>query len=100
SEIEYVFRHPALLHDVRMRPLGWAIRRWWNRCEQSRTTSDADHSTVAGLARERPILMFLPNFEQRFEGRIAWCRRRRGVPFTPFERFVIRRSFTFRRVRE
>lgn len=90
-EIETTFSKPVVLYDVLMRPLGWVLRRWWSRCQQQGS------GTSGRFGQNNPRITFTPYFERTFQGRIAWCNRHNGVPLTPLERFLIRRSFRFRR---
>lgn len=91
SEIFETFSKPVLLHDVHMRLLAWALRRWLNRCE----ASTQHHGT--GAAYKKPTVGFAPHFDWSVDGEIAWVKRRGGVPFTEIERLVIWWSFRFRR---
>src|SRR4029453_18804384 len=97
-EIEDVFPRPVILYDVRTRLLGWVLRRWWQRCLQHRANLPNRDQRIAGLRADRPWLVFLPNFENALEDRVAWCRRHGGVPLTGAERWVVRRSFLFRKI--
>jgi hypothetical protein len=98
AEIDGEFAEPVLLYDVWMRPLHWTLRHWWSRCRQKmQPLGGAGES--AGLHTTDALVAFLPAFDRTIQGRTAWCRRRGGLPFTAFERRVIRSSFRFRKVR-
>lgn len=96
-EIETTFSKPTLLHDVRMKPVGWVLRRWWRRCQHSEVVDNA-----AGRAdrfrNQRPRIVFTASFDQPADGRTAWCKRHGGVPLTNWERRITRWSFRFRKV--
>lgn len=90
-EVSTDFARPVTLCDVRMRPLGWVLKRWWQRCELQSSEKPG---------RRRPVLAFSPSFDRTLEGVTDWCVREGGVPLTKFEKFLLRRSFRFRRVRQ
>lgn len=80
-----------VLRDVWMKPLGWAVRRWWNKCVEHASGNMPHGST--------PTLVFTPDLRRPLpEGGII-CRRRNGVPLSFIERFVIKRCFRFGRER-
>jgi hypothetical protein len=91
TEIEDSFEKPVLLYDVRMRLLRWVLSRWWQRCCRL---------GMMGTPTRKPAVIFKPSFTQKLRGNSAWFRREGGTPFSSFERFLVRRSFRFRRVPE
>lgn len=96
-EIKTHFKRPMALIDVRMIWVRWVLRRWSKRCLINAVTQPA--SGIAGLRRQAPNICFTPHFDQALTGQVAWCRRRGGAPLTALERFVLRRAFVFRRLR-
>ncbi|MDU8928185.1 hypothetical protein RXV86_12380 [Alisedimentitalea sp. MJ-SS2] len=96
-EIESTFRTPVLLHDVRIIWVRWVLRRWVNRCNK-KIEEDSSQDSNDALS-QGPLISFSPNIDVTIEGRVAWCRRRGGVPLTRLEKFVLRRAFRFKRVR-
>jgi len=87
------------LYDVWLVPLRWLIRRWWRRCieerRRSRSRLPSQHSSPLG---PQIWLVFPASFDRPSESRPIICRRRGGVPLTPFEQTVLRWSFWFRGV--
>lgn len=77
----------AVLIDVWMRPLKWAIRNWLKRCQKQNDDALHGHSG--------PTLVFLPDWRRPMPEDGIICRRRHGVPLCSLERFLIRRSFRF-----
>ena len=66
--------------------------RWWRRSEQT-LTRRRHHSSLLG----RDAWFSLePSFDRRFEGEVAWCRRRGGAALHNWERWVIRQCYRFR----
>jgi uncharacterized membrane protein len=96
AEIEVVFARPMVLHDVRIIWLRWALRRWWARC-QVQARGEADQRRIGGLDLDKSTLAFTLHLDAPLSGKVAWCRRRGGVPLDAVERAVIRWSFRFRR---
>jgi hypothetical protein len=92
-ELRTKFVAPSVLRDVWLRPLGFVLRRWWHRSERS-LTQPRRQSALRG---HDVWLSLEPSFDGRFEGEVAWCRRRGGVPLRGWERWVIRRCYRFRR---
>ena len=91
-ELQTKFAVPSLLHDVWLRPLGFVLRRWWHRSELA-LTRPRRRSALRG----RDAWFSLePSFDRRFEGEVAWCRRRGGAALLNWERLVIRQCFRFR----
>jgi hypothetical protein len=90
-ELRTKFAVPSALHDVLLRPLGFVLRRWWHRSEQA-ILHPRRRSTLLG---HDVWLSLEPSFDDRFEGEVAWCRRRGGVAFRDWERWVIRRCYRF-----
>ena len=86
---------PALsgkfLYDVWMTPLGWAVRSWWKRCKKHQADALQHHGG--------PALVFIPDFRRPLPEDGILCRRSHGVPLNALERFLIRRSFRFRKER-
>jgi hypothetical protein len=78
-----------VLHDVWMKPLGWAVRRWLERC--TRMPNDEQRRD------SRPSLIFVPDLRRPLHEPGVVCRRRNGVPLDGLEKFVIRQCFRFRR---
>jgi hypothetical protein len=95
AEVTVNFKKPVVLHDVRMRLLQWALRRWWRRCEDAMNLGEIERPR--GLRFGGPRILFTPYFDRKFEGRTGWCRRYGGTSLAAIERFAIRHSFTFRR---
>ena len=89
-EVSTDFTRPVVLYDVRMKLLGWVLKRWWRRCQLQ---GDRGHG------QRRPVLAFSPSFGRPLKGTTNWCVREGGVPLTNLEKFLLRRSFRFRRVR-
>jgi hypothetical protein len=86
------FSNPSSLRDIWLRPLGFALRSWWHRSEQSITRSRRQSS----LLGHDVWLSLEPSFDSRFEGQVTWCRRRGGVAFHGWEKWVIRQCYRFR----
>ena len=79
------------LRDVWMKPLGWAIRRWWKRCLKN---------TPDGFPYgANPTLLFGPALDQPLDEGAAICRRNHGVPLSRIERRVIKTCFRFKRAK-
>jgi len=78
-----------VLHDVWMRPLAWAVRRWLKRCINM---PQAEHRQDS-----RPSLIFVPDLRRSLHEPGVICRRRNGVPLSKLERFVIKHCFRFRK---
>ena len=98
TELTSVFSRPTALYDVRMNWVRWVLRRWAARCSDAATNdSGSGHD---GFARQSPNLCFTPNMDRPLSGKVAWCRRRGGVPLSWIEKFVLRRAFSFRRTGE
>lgn len=95
-EIETLFARPSALYDVRMLWVKWVFDRWMRRSIKAAGTTRA----VRSLAARGPMLWFTPLIDQQIKGRTGWCRRRGGVPLTPLEKFVLRRAFRFRRLKD
>lgn len=94
-EFERNFAQPAIVHDVKVRWLRWVAKRWWMRCQAA--SAGDPNSRIGRLAADKPILVFTPQLDVPLRGRVAWCWRRGGVPLTCFERWVVSRSFKFRK---
>ena len=92
-ELRAAFAEPSVLRDVWLRPLGFVLRKWWHRSE--RTLIEPRRQSV--LRGNDVWLSLEPSFDSRFEGEVAWCRRRGGVPLHGWERWVIRHCYRFRR---
>lgn len=97
-EVETTFKGPAVLHDVRMTWVRWALRRWSARCV--RVAAHQSASGKRGLGHQGPLIWFTPHIDQPIRGKVAWCRRRGGVPLTRVEQFVLWRAFHFRSSRD
>jgi hypothetical protein len=93
-ELERTFAKPTVLHDVRMTWALWAIRRWAKRCQATANSGPAKQS---GFLNQGPLLSFPIYLDRPIRGKIAWCRRRGGLPMSRLERFIVRRAFRFRR---
>ena len=91
-ELKENFTHATVLHDVWLRPLGFVLRRWWRRSEQT-LPPDRRRSSLRG---HDVWLSFEPSFEGQLQGEVALCRRRGGTPFRDWERWVIRCCYRFR----
>ncbi|MDM9645792.1 hypothetical protein [Rhizobium sp. S163] len=93
EEIVATFSKPVTLLDVRMKWVGWALRRWAVRSEQLPTASN-----VTGfLGAHEPTIWFTPDLNGVLKGRVVWCRRRGGQTLTAVEKFVLKRAFSFGR---
>ena len=88
-------RKGAVLVDVRMELMRWAVCRWLKR---SIATRDGREERVGGLTQE-PLLLFPPRLDDAPQPEKGLCRRRGGVPLTRIERLAIRYAFKFRRMR-
>ncbi len=91
-ELRTKFAVPSVLRDVWLRPLGFILRRWWRRSEQTLTRRRHQSSLLGRDA----WFSLEPSFDRRFEGEVVWCRRRGGAPLHNWERRVIRRCYRFR----
>ncbi|WP_140981011.1 hypothetical protein [Bradyrhizobium guangdongense] len=91
-ELREIFASPTLLNDVWLRPLGFVLRGWWRRSAPT-PPPDRHQSSLRG---HDVWLSFEPSFEGRLEGEVTWCRRRGGVAFQSWERWVIRQCYRFR----
>jgi hypothetical protein len=91
-ELRETFTYPTVLDDVWLRPLGFVLRRWWRRSERT-LPRDRRRSSLRG---HDVWLSLEPSFEGRFEGEVAWCRKRGGAAFHNWERWVIRQCYRFR----
>jgi hypothetical protein len=92
TELQTNFASPSVLHDVWLRPLGFALRNWWRRSEQSRPEPPRRHSALPG----RDIRISVSaSFDSTYEGDVAWCLRKGGLPLHRWERWLVRRSFRF-----
>lgn len=87
GEIEIIAPDEAnqYLSDVWMRPLGWAVKRWWKRSTEETSKNDRGNN--------HPTLLFPLSIEQQLPEGGVICRRRGGVPLSKVEGFVIRHSF-------
>ncbi len=93
-EVETTFERPMALHDVRMTWVHWVFKRWSSRCADA--TAQQLAPSLRSLGHQGPLIWFTPHIDQPLRGKVAWCRRRGGVPLTGFEKFVLRRAFRFR----
>jgi ABC-type multidrug transport system fused ATPase/permease subunit len=96
AEVISTFKHPVVLHDVRLRWVGWVVRRWAARSKRLTETP----GVMSSFGPNDPTLWFTPTMQTTLQGRVVWCRRRDGCPLTVSERFVLRRAFCFRRAKE
>lgn len=78
-----------VLHDVWMRPLAWAVRRWLRRCANM---AQGDQRRDSG-----PTLIFLPDLRRPLQEPGVICRRRNGTPLSQLEKFVVKHCFRFRK---
>ena len=78
-----------VLHDVWMRPLGWAVRRWLERCASMPHAEQRRDSS--------PTLIFVPDLRRSLHEPGVICRRRNGIPLSNLEKFVIKQCFRFRK---
>jgi hypothetical protein len=91
-ELRTKFAAPSVLHDVWLRPLGFVLRRWWHRSERT----IAQRRSQSAL-RGRDVWLSLElSFDDRLEGEVPWGRRRGGMAFHSWERWLIRRCYRFR----
>jgi hypothetical protein len=95
AEITTDFKRQSTLRDVRSRLLGEALRRWWQRVEENRP-DPSQQQRGTRLGRE-VTLALTPSFGREFERTTTWCRRSGGLPLDRWERWLIRRSFKFRK---
>lgn len=94
-ELKRAFAPPMIVHDVKFKWIRWAARRWWARCQkQAKIGRDRG---IAGLPPDEPRLVFTPRLGVPLTGEVAWCWTKGGVPLEPLERWVMNRSFRFRR---
>jgi hypothetical protein len=77
-----------VLYDVWLKPLAWAVGRWWRRCNDMPQDPQGRDS--------RPTLIFSPELTRTLHEPGVICRRRNGLPLSPTERFVVKRCFRFR----
>jgi hypothetical protein len=90
AEITTVFSRPTQLVDVWLQPLEWVILRW-----QKRVRMQPRRQKNLGQPLWVDQLTILSNFDVTLEGRRDWVFRRGGVPFTSFEKWIIRLCFRF-----
>lgn len=88
AEISDNFADNVELYDIWQRPLRYALRRWSQRIDASPHAND-----------KQMLLSFTIGMGQKVSGEIIWCRRRGGLALTPLERFLVRLSFRFKKVR-
>jgi hypothetical protein len=91
-ELRTNFATPSELRDAWLRLLNFVLRRWWHRVEPALLPARA-RSSFRG---HEVWLSLEPSFGDRLEGEVAWCRRKGGSAFLPWERWLIRRCFRFR----
>lgn len=91
-ELEDEFPPRSAVVNLRTGLVKWVVARWSARC----AAEQPGPGTMGGA----PTLWFLPRLDQRMEGRKVWCRRTGGVPLTGVERWMLRRAFVVRRVRD
>ena len=96
-EISSKFSNAVSLQDVRMLWVRWVFQRWSRRCIKKQEQSECPPS---GLNEITPKLWFTLHMFYPMNNTIVWCRREGGVPLTVVEKFVLRRSFVFGRVRD
>lgn len=89
-EITTVFRAPARLIDVRLRPLQWAFARWQKRVRQL-PKSRAQFGQLLWDSH----LTVTPNFDSVVDGQCDLVLRRGDVALTGLEKWVVRRCFRF-----
>jgi hypothetical protein len=94
-EISVNLSEPALLWDVRVWPLGIALRRWWRRVEAAGRPG-LRPSAVLGRGIS---LALTPSFGFPVRGEKIWCRRSGGVALTAWEKRLIRYSFKYRKAK-
>lgn len=95
-ELRTKFPVASVLHDVWLRPLGFVLRSWWQRSE---LTLPRPHRQSVFRAPDA-WLSLEPSFDGRFEGEVAWCRRKGGVALQSWERWVIRQCYRFRAAKD
>lgn len=93
EEIVATFEKSVKLGDVRMKWVGWTLRRWAARSGQSGKATGA----AGFLGSGEPTMWFTPDLNSVLKGRVVWCRRRGGHPLTAVEKFVLKQAFSFRR---
>lgn len=91
-ELSSTFTVPSALHDVWLRPLGFALRNWWRRTERTLPL----RRRQSGLRARDAWLSLEPSLDGRLEGEVAWGRQKGGKALRRWERWVIRRSYRFR----
>ena len=93
-ELEKTFGAQTALYDVRMTWVRWAAQRWWARCQKSPTLNFRPR----GISYGQPQLWFTPHLDIPLHNKkLAWCRRRGGVPLDRIERLALRWAFRFAR---
>jgi hypothetical protein len=97
-EIKRRFSHPIILRDVRTRLLGRALQSWWQRTAQAR---EQDKPLDRGLSfrHRKPSFALMLSFDGEFAGNVDICRQDDGQHLDSRERFLIRLSLSFSRVR-
>ncbi|MGV1917732.1 hypothetical protein [Rhizobium sp. 22-785-1] len=91
EEIVVTFGKPVKLSDVKMKWVGWTVRRWAAGSGRPKKT------TKGFLGADEPMIWFTPDFDGVLQGRVVWCRRRGGRPLTAVEKFILKRAFSFKR---
>lgn len=79
------------VHDVRFVPLSWAIRRWQRREERHARHQSETQSKIF-------IIVSFPG--NRFQSKDGICRTEGGDGLQWIEKFLVRRSFIFKRKRK
>lgn len=93
TEIETRFRTPSLLVDVRMRPLGIALRSWHRRV---RITQSAEDRPSVGRKMWKGEINVPVSLASECDGATAWVLREGPVALSWWERWLIKWSFVFR----
>lgn len=93
-ELQRNFTRPMVLHDIRLRPLGFAVRSWWRRTVKSvEPNSRLDRHSAAHV--RQTTFAVPPSFDRTFKGVSILCRQEGGVPLSDWERGLLRFSFRF-----
>ena len=96
-EITKVFSSPSRLLEVRTVPLAHAIRKWAKRTDKASEASGERPSAFRGTTARVAIR---PSFGSTYDGALVICLRFRGVPMTAWEKFLVRNSFRFTRLKD
>ena len=94
TEIETNFGKPSRLADVRMRPLGVALRSWHRRMRKAK---NAAKPSPFGARKWDGEVIIPISFDFYLDGPTAWVFREGDVGLSWWERQLVKRSFRFAR---